>query len=304
MRRPVNSADAMSALLIATPPPPLFVTDAGVWDAGTHEGLRVALAEVAVGGWDCPAGRAVLMALRGRSASWLATSSRSCRTGGGSADPGEVLSVAWFTLNRFAATVAAADAPWAYLWTSVRNALAVDAAAAAMLSDRAVRRPREDWPIGVERLGDPAASPEGLARILESRPGDAARPDDGVSPTVATLAAHLSHGDDAEAAFWADAVDRALDVMADARRSYEEIHLRRDPYLRHVLGLDGAELAALAALLIGPRRGNREAQSFLLALHHDLDAQPDDVVGAVDRIRFLTSRRHAADAAQRVPMAA
>lgn len=304
MRRPLNSTDAMSPLLIATPPPPLFVTDAGVWDAGTHEGLRVALTEVGVGGWDCPAGRAVLMALRGRSASWLATSSRSCRTGGGSTDPGEVLSVAWLTLHRFAATIAAATAPWAYLWTSVRNALAVDAAAAAMLSDRAVRRPREDWPVGVERLGDLATSPDGRARALESPPCIAERPDDGVSPTVATLAAHLALGDEAEAAFWADAIDRALDVMADARRSYEEVHLRRDPYLRDELGLDGAELAALAALLIGPRRGNREAQSFLLALHRDLDAQPEDVVGAVDRIRFLTARRHASEAAQRVPVAA
>lgn len=107
------------------------------------------------------------------------------------------------------------------------------------------------------------------------------------------LVRHLARTDRAEADFWADAVDRALDVMAGARRSYEEVALRRDRYLRDVLKLSATELAALAALLIGPRRGDRAAQSLLLALHRDPAARFADVVGAVDRIAFLTSRRHA-----------
>jgi len=53
----------------------------------------------------------------------------------------------------------------------------------------------------------------------------------------------------------------------------------------------------LGALLIGPRRGDRAAQSLLLALHRDPTARPEDVVGAVDRIAFLQSRRHAATGA-------
>lgn len=41
--------------------------------------------------------------------------------------------------------------------------------------------------------------------------------------------------------------------MADARRSYEEYMLRRDVYVREVLGLTLDEISALAALLIGPQ---------------------------------------------------
>lgn len=294
----------MSALLIATPSPPLFVTDAGVWDAGTHEGLRVALAEIAVSGWSSPAGRAVLRALGSRCAGWYATSSHGRRPGVGAADPGEVLSVAWLTLHRFAARVADADAGWAYLWTSVMHALAVETAAATLLSDRAVRRPRAEWPVGVERIGESTASLDTLARLAEQAPGEAGTPDGDVSPSVAAAVELLADGDEAEAAFWTEVVERALDVMAAARHTYQEVQLRRDPVLREELGLSGAELAALAALLLGPRRGNREAQSLLLALRRNLRTRPEDVVGAVDRIRFLTSRRHAADVALPVPAAA
>ena len=73
-----------------------------------------------------------------------------------------------------------------------------------------------------------------------------------------------------EPALWADALDRAIDVMANARLSYHECTLRQDPYLLEVLGLHPKELSALAALLIGPRRGDRKWESLLVALHHDL----------------------------------
>ena len=82
--------------------------------------------------------------------------------------------------------------------------------------------------------------------------------------------------------------------MADARRSYEEYTLRRDPYLRAVLGLSLDELSALSALLIGPRKGDRAAHSLLLALHRDLTVPTDSVLGAQARISLLRSRRHTA----------
>lgn len=258
-------------------------------DVDTNEGFRAALGLVAVHGWDSGPGRAVTDALTKRCARWAANMSHK-DSAGGAIDPGDVLTLAWLTVDRFACNVLAAEAPWAYLWTAVARAVAVDGAAALMLSARAVRRPRSEWPTGVNRLG---AHDERLAGCvgLDGSATDVGR-DRQRSSALTALVRHLSDADPDEAEFWADAVDRALDVMAGARRSYEEVTLRRDVYLREVLQLSGAELAALAALLIGPRRGDRAAQSLLLALHRDPNASPADVVGARDRIAFLTSRRH------------
>lgn len=77
-----------------------------------------------------------------------------------------------------------------------------------------------------------------------------------------------------ERAFWADALDRVIDVMADTRRSYQETAVRSDPYLRNILGLQPAQLTALAALLVGTRRGRRAEQSLLRALHRDPGTRP------------------------------
>lgn len=96
--------------------------------------------------------------------------------------------------------------------------------------------------------------------------------------------------------YWLDAIGRALDVMADARRSYEEYTLRRDPYLREVLGLTFGELSALAAVLIGPREGDRASQSLLLALHRDLAVPTRTVVGAAARVGLLRAARRNASA--------
>src|SRR5665647_2237021 len=296
MRRPPCSSDDRPTSALRSSPS-LFRTGTGVHDAGTHEGLRAALAEIGSQGWDSEAGRAVMYSLTSRCAGWSAKMSRNPGAGGGAADPGDVLSLAWLTLDRFARNVAAADAPWAYLWTAVGRAMAVDAAAAAMLSERAVRRARSNWPVGVHRLGADDVRVGPTAGLDGTAPGRAGRGDRDRSPAVAALVGHLAGADRSEVEFWADAVDRALEVMASARRSYEEVSLRRDLYLRDVLGLSGGELAALGALLIGPRRGDRAAQSLLLALHRDHTARPEGVVGAVDRIAFLTSRRHAATGA-------
>lgn len=255
-------------------------------DAGTHEGLRVALDVIETSGWQGPAGRAVLAALSARCQSWAGRRAFASHVASGMVDPGEVLSLAWCTLARFSPAVRAAQTPWAYLWTCVSNALAVDIAAGEVLSYQAVTRPSRAWPTRVVRAGidtdtlDPATPTDD-------------DPDEGLSPAAAAIVAHLAGGDDAAAQFWADAVGRALDVMAAARRSYEEHALRRDPYLRDVLGLSGAELSTLAALLIGPRRGDRAAQSLLLALHRDPTTDPATVTGASARIAFLTARDHA-----------
>lgn len=301
MRRLSEVPDTMSTPLIAPASSPTREVD--VVDVGTNEGLRIALGLVAAHGWESEPGRAVMQALTSRCAKWGEKISH--RHGAGRpADPGDVLALAWLTLDRFARNVAAAEAPWAYLWTAVGRALAVDDAAAAMLSARTVRRPRSEWPIGVNRLG---ADDERLATAAAELDGSAAgmgQRDRDRSPAVKALVQHLADDDPGEVEFWADAVDRALDVMAGARRSYEEVTLRRDLYLRNVLGLSGAELAALAALLIGPRRGDRASQSLLLALHRDPATPPADVVGAVDRIAGLTARRHAQAGALTVTSAA
>jgi hypothetical protein len=283
--------DTMSTALIA--PASSRSGEADVLDVDTNEGLRAALGEVATHGWEGAAGRAVMRALTKRCAKWGANMAHR-DWAGGETDPGDVLTLAWITLDRFARNVAAAEAPWAYLWTAVGRAMAVEGAAAAMLSARAVRRPRSEWPVGVNRLG---ADDERLGTRAGMDGTALAGRQELQSLAVKAIVRHLAGAEPADAEFWADAVDRALDVMAGARRSYEEVALRRDVYLTDVLGLSGAELAALAALLIGPRRGDRASQSLLLALHRDPSASPCDVVGAVDRIAFLAARRRAGTAA-------
>src|SRR5665647_2731129 len=181
MRRPPCSSDDRPTSALRSSPS-LFRTGTGVHDAGTHEGLRAALAEIGSQGWDSEAGRAVMYSLTSRCAGWSAKMSRNPGAGGGAADPGDVLSLAWLTLDRFARNVAAADAPWAYLWTAVGRAMAVDAAAAAMLSERAVRRARSNWPVGVHRLGaddvrvGPTAGLDGTAPGLVTVRGEATAP--------------------------------------------------------------------------------------------------------------------------------
>lgn len=69
--------------------------------------------------------------------------------------------------------------------------------------------------------------------------------------------------------------------------------LRHDPYLRQVLGLTPDELSALGALLIGPRKGDRAAQSLLLALRRDVATPTESVLGASARVALLRSHRHA-----------
>lgn len=258
-------------------------------DADTHEGLHVALLTVDAHGWNSDAGRALTAALTHRCAGWAGNLVRRGRVR--SADPGDVLSCAWVTLHRFAAATARADKGWVYLWTAVGNALAVDEAAASLLSERATRLPLDAWPVGIARAGlDPTVA-GGRSAAQGGTLGLLAPP---ASDAIAEL---LAAGDAEEREFWSDAVDHAIDIMTEARHSYQETVLRRDTHLREVLGLTQAEVSALAALLIGPRRGDRAAQSLLLALHRDPTADPAGVVGAIERIRFLTSRSHAAEAA-------
>jgi hypothetical protein len=284
-------SDMLSTLAIPTDSS--TATDEPAFDAATHDGLRHALEAVGRVGWDSPAGAAIVVALQQRAGSWAYLADRRCGRPVGSTDPSDVVAVAWLTLERFSSRTAEAQRPWAYLWTAVGNELARSAIAESQLSDPARVRSTTPGPTAVVRVGLES-------EILDQRP--AGSPDasedpgtDDVPPSAAVveLARRLSRkGDEVE--FWLDAIGRALDVMADARRSYEEYKLRRDPYLREILDLRLEELSALSALLIGPRKGDRAAHSLLLALHRDLATATDAVVGAQARITLLRSRSHTA----------
>ncbi len=254
-------------------------------DPTSHQGLRHALRAVEETGWGSPAGRAVVDAIRQRAGAWAFLVDRRCGRQPGSTDPADVVSVAWLTLARFGSRIAESQHPWAYLWTSVGNELARSAIAESQLTDPGRVRGTSAAPTAVVRVGLESA-------LLDSAP-DADRPDCGrtpaaapPSPAVAEIAHRLAV-QPSDVGYWLDAIGRALDVMADARRSYEEYTLRRDPYLREVLGLTLDELSALGALLIGPRKGDRAAQSLLLALHRDLAVPTDAVVGAAARVGLL-----------------
>ena len=274
-----------------------FATPGAVMDADTHEGLRVALALIEDAGWDCEAARAVLAALNQRTRPWAAKRARASRN---QVEPGDVLSIGWSTLATFGSQVAASRAPWAYLWTAVQNQLGSCIAADILLSEKTTRWPRDEWPTilrsGVNILGVPAEENVDPALLLEA--------ENATDRAVEALVAHLAGGLAAEAVFWTEAVTRALHIMEHARRSYEEVELRKDAYMRDVLRLSLNELAALAALLIGPRRGDRAEHSLLLALRHDPDTSPADVEGARARIRLLRQRRHVVTAARHAAVAA
>ncbi len=253
--------------------------------ATSHEGLRRALLAVQREGWDSDAGRAIVAELEFRSRSWACLSDRRCGRRPGTTDPADVVAVAWLTLEKSAAKAADAQQPWAYLWTVVGNELARAAIADARLSEPSRIRSHTPGPTAVVRVG---VESDVFEYGATGQPGPVQQPDDMASPQVRELARRLA-GDEAEECFWLDAIGRALDVMADARRSDEEYRLRRDPYMLDRLGFSLDELSALAALLIGPRKGDRAAQSLLLALHRDIDTPTEDVVGAEARVRVLRS---------------
>lgn len=295
---------------------PVQVVDSpggGVVDAATNEGLRLALSVIGQHGWECAAGRAVIAALQARCKGWASTRAAASHTCAGAVDAGEVLSVGWLTLARFGARVAAAEAPWAYLWTAVQNAMAVEIGAAEVLSRKAVERPASQWPRTALRSGlflfgeldaedddDEPGPRRGMtvrrALAALAAAGAGGEGPGGPSRPVAALVELLARGRECERQFWSDVVQHALEVMDGARRSYEEVVLRRDPYLAGVLGLSPKELSALAALLIGPRRGDRAGQCLLLALHRDPTTDPAEVTGAVARIGVLTACRAVAAA--------
>ena len=63
------------------------------------------------------------------------------------------LSAAWCTMAKSTEQICAAQAPWAYLWTAVGNALASSVVADALLSDAVPRRPAADRPTRILRVG-------------------------------------------------------------------------------------------------------------------------------------------------------
>ena len=269
-------------------PTPDKMTLAG---AGADDILRTAVERIREEGWESPWATWLIEQLQARCGAWAAKVDHRCNRRPGTLPPEDVLTACWHTITRFPDAILAAQAPWAYLWTAVRNELAVDITAESVLSTQQARRSSADRPDRLVRVGLETHHLDTCSPAL-SAPVPAP-PSDGLTALVGLLA----EGDADRVRYWADVVDRALDVMADARRSYEEHALRRDPYLRDHAGLTLDELSALAALLIGPRRGDRAAQSLLLALRNDPATPVETVPGAARRVRLLQARNHATVAA-------
>ncbi len=257
---------------------------------GADDMLRLAVERIRVEGWESPWAAWLFEQLQARCGAWAAKVDQRCNRRPGTLPPEDVLTACWHTITRFPDAIIAAQAPWAYLWTAVRNELAVDITAESVLSSRQARHSSADRPDRLVRVGLETHHLDTHSPALSAT---VPAPSDGLTALIGLLA----DGEADRVGYWGDVVDRALDVMADARRSYEEYALRRDPYLRDHAGLTLDELSALSALLIGPRRGDRAAQSLLLALRRDPATPVDAVPGAARRVRLLQARNRAVVAA-------
>jgi hypothetical protein len=256
-------------------------------DAVAANGRGPAIWDRAVEDWDSPQGRALLVAVRERCPRWASRIDRQFDLARGTTKPDDVLSAAWLVLNRFGGQVARAGDPWGYLWTSVSHLCQAETADAITL----IRPPRPS---------SACDRPRALRVGLQSPEFDAPRHHHGPPPRRTPLVRCVVRllveaGGDEE--FWNEAVTRAVDVMADARRSYEVCAVRADPVLRKELCLDPNELSALAALLIGSRRGGT-SQSLLAALCRDRRARLDGVARARERVATLLARPHVLAAAE------
>jgi hypothetical protein len=244
-----------------------------VQDAGNH-------------GWDSDCGRRLLTVVEEHCRGWAIALDRHCGLDYGTVDLRDLVTEVWLVLNSYPQRVINAEAPWAYLWNAVRNATSVAAAGAAIgsaaLAERDMTMCRTIPP--PVRVGDETWR---LDRAVVPNVGSRDSADRWSPALRCFLELLVERG--ADRRFWADAIDRAVEVMADARRSYEERDLRRDPYLRLVLELRPEQLSALGALLIGTRRGNRAQQSLLLALHRDPSATVEAIPGADERVGLLVN---------------
>jgi len=256
------------------------------FDINSDAWLRTAIRETQEDGWDSMTGRRLLHALRERCRIWAPAVDRHCGQDVPTTDAAELLSTAWLVLDRSADKVVDAEHSWAYLWRAVRNDAAVQCTSTAVVSESIVRRSPSDartmaTPVRVGNAGWI------LDRTVTTVYGSAeAAPTSGWSPALQGLLQLIVHrGGDQD--FWADAIDQAVNTLASSRRSYEEHSLRRDPYLRGILGLSPDQLSALSALLIGTRRGDRARQSLLLALHRNPAAVEAEVPGADRRMTTL-----------------
>jgi hypothetical protein len=242
-----------------------------VQDAGAH-------------GWDSDCGRRLLTIVEEHCRGWAIALDRHCGLDYGTVAPGDLVTEVWLVLNHYPQRVIDAAAPWAYLWNAVRNATSVAAAGAAIGSAALAERDMtmcRTIPPPLRVGGETWRLDRAVVPTMDSQDSG-----EGWSPALRCFLELLVERG-ADRRFWADAIDRAVEVMADARRSYEERDLRRDPYLRLVLELRAEQLSALGALLIGTRRGNRAQQSLLLALHRNPNVAVEALPGAADRINLL-----------------
>ena len=245
--------------------------------------LRRLLTVVHDHGWDTDEGRALLRLLHRKSRNWAVAIDRHCGVAPRTINPDDVMSIAWEKVTASARCVIDAERPWPYLWNMVRTAAAVELAADVVQSTRTAARARTLAHVD----GTPLRVGLDDHRLRAAAPtisGGSWR----WSPALEALLRILVDAGGPEP-FWRDALDRAVEVLEGSRDSYREYELRRDPYLRAVLGLAPRQLSALGGLLIGTRRGDRRRQSLLLALHEDPETDPAAVDGARRRIALLTA---------------
>ena len=203
-------------------------------DCATHEGLRHALGVIKREGWESDAGRDVIEAVRHRSGSWAALVDRRCGLPTGTTDPGDVVTTAWITLSRFAENISRANAPWAYLWISVGNTLAVDNADDAYLSRAS--NARDEWATPVRAgLDDQLFARSARRRSVRADP-DAADLRSSWSPALHAMLRLFTDAGGRRAILGRRDRSRCR-RHRESRRSYEVVDLRHDPYMLHVLGL-------------------------------------------------------------------
>lgn len=117
------------------------------------EMLRTAVERITVEGWESTWAAWLFAQLETRCPAWAAKIDHRCNRRPGTLAPEDVLSACWSTISRFPEGIVAAKAPWAYLWTAVRNDLAVEITAESMLSTRGARRPHAERPARLVRVG-------------------------------------------------------------------------------------------------------------------------------------------------------
>lgn len=226
-------------------------------DLRTDPGLRESLIDLTHdGGWNGPAGRAVLYEFR-RLADAIA---RRAFRGSDIYDPhlvDDLVSVAWEVAHEQTSQVIGADRPWAYVASAMTRAAATEIRAAELLTaPRAARDLAGQGQRTARRLGSSAA----WLDSIPPRHIDAA-PLRQWNPALRALHSELIRAG-APTVLAAEAIDMALDVLQlTLRRSWLHHTAYRDARLG--ASLSRTQVRALMDLLIGSRRDGPDGSAWL-----------------------------------------